>query len=520
MSATSTNAAEFTVSEISGALKRTLEDAYGYVRVRGELGRVVIARSGHMYADLKDEKAVLAGVAWKGNVARFAFKPEEGLEVIAEGRISTFPGQSKYQLIIDRLAPAGVGALMALYEDRKKKLATEGLFDAERKRRLPYLPEVVGVVTSPTGAVIRDILHRLSDRCPRHVLLWPVLVQGEKAAQQIAAAITGFNNLPPDGPVPVPDVLIVARGGGSIEDLWAFNEEVVARAAAASRIPLISAVGHETDTTLIDYVADVRAPTPTGAAEIATPVRAELLGFLGTLGGRLVTGLTRGLEARAAGLKAAVRGLPRPEDLVALKAQACDRAADRLDGALLRSVQTLEVRLGRSAGRLRPETLTRDWRRRAERLGELQTRARAGLDRIAALSADRFARAARRLAARDPKPRLAADADRLSRLSARLAAAQTRALAQSETRLGGVVKLLEGLSHKGVLARGYAYVSDAAGAVITRAGRTAPGAAVTLTFQDASVRAVIGEPAEVTRAPSKKPKAAKPRSGPPQGDLF
>ncbi len=246
------NLPEFTVTELSGAVKRTIEGAFERVRVRGELGRVVVARSGHMYADLKDEKSVLAGVMWKGSAGKLAFKPEEGLEVVAEGRLTTFPGQSKYQLVIERLEPAGVGALMAMLEERKKKLAAEGLFAKERKKPIPFLPEVIGVVTSPTGAVIRDILHRLADRFPRHVLVWPVLVQGDKAAEQVAAAVAGFNKISGTRGVPRPDVLIVARGGGSIEDLWAFNEEVVARAVAASAIPVISAVGHETDVTLSD----------------------------------------------------------------------------------------------------------------------------------------------------------------------------------------------------------------------------------------------------------------------------
>ena len=260
------NVAEFTVSEISNALKRTLEDTFGHVRVRGELGRVSRPASGHVYLDLKDDRAVISGVIWKGTASRMKIQPEQGLEVIATGRITTFPGQSKYQIIIETLEPAGAGALMALLEERRKKLQAEGLFDDARKKPIPYLPEVIGVVTSPTGAVIRDILHRLRDRFPRHVLIWPVLVQGDTAAEKIAAAIRGFNAIDGSGAVPRPDLLIVARGGGSIEDLWCFNEEAVVRATVESDIPLISAVGHETDTTLIDYASDKRAPTPTAAA--------------------------------------------------------------------------------------------------------------------------------------------------------------------------------------------------------------------------------------------------------------
>src|SRR5881628_3042028 len=271
------NIVELTVSELSMALKRTIEDSYGYVRVRGELGKVSYHSNGHIYLDLKDDKACLAGVVWRTAAPRIKLKLEAGLEVVVTGRITTFPGQSKYQIVIETLEPAGLGALMALMEERKKKLAAEGLFDPARKQLLPWLPEVIGVVTSPTGAVIRDILHRLQDRFPRRVLVWPVKVQGDGSAEQIAAAIRGFNALPEAGRIPRPDLLIVARGGGSLEDLWTFNEEIVVRAAAESMIPLISAVGHETDVTLIDFAADKRVPTPTAAAEIAVPVRAELL---------------------------------------------------------------------------------------------------------------------------------------------------------------------------------------------------------------------------------------------------
>src|SRR4030081_565768 len=272
------NVVEWTVSELSAAVRRSIEDAYGFVRVRGEVsgfrGR---HSSGHCYFSLKDEGAKIEAVIWKSAFARMRIKPEEGLEVIVTGRLTTFPGQSKYQIVVETLEPAGVGALMALLEARKKKPAAEGLFDAARKQLLPFLPRVIGVVTSPTGAVIRDILHRLADRFPRHVLVWPVRVQGEGSAEQVAAAIRGFNALPAAGPIARPDPIIVARGGGSLEDLWSFNEEIVVRAAAESKIPLIAAVGHETDVTLIDLAADRRAPTPSAAAEMAGPVRADLI---------------------------------------------------------------------------------------------------------------------------------------------------------------------------------------------------------------------------------------------------
>src|SRR6188474_1397642 len=288
------NVVEWTVSELSSALRRTVEDAYGYVRVRGEVsGFKGASPSGHVYFRLKDDKAVLEAVIWKGTFGRMRVRPEEGLDVIVSGKLTTFAGSSKYQIVIDSLEPAGIGALMKLLEDRKKKLAAEGLFDEARKQLLPFLPKVIGVVTSPTGAVIRDILHRLEDRFPRRVLVWPVRVQGDTSAAEVAAAIHGFNAMPEAGPMPRPDLIIVARGGGSLEDLWSFNEEIVVRAAAASMIPLISAVGHETDITLIDFAADRRAPTPTAAAEIAVPVRAELIAMLGELAHRSATCLAR-----------------------------------------------------------------------------------------------------------------------------------------------------------------------------------------------------------------------------------
>lgn len=293
------NVAEFTVTELSQALKRTVEENFSWVRVRGEVSGFKRAASGHLYMTLKDENAVLDAVCWKGVAARLGIAPEDGLEIIATGKLTTYPGRSKYQIVIDSMELAGEGALLKLLEDRRKKLAAEGLFDESRKRPLPFLPEVIGVVTSPTGAVIRDILHRLRDRFPRHVLVWPVLVQGKGAAEQVAAAIKGFNAIRSGGAVPRPDLLIVARGGGSLEDLWAFNEEIVVRAAAASEIPMISAVGHETDTTLIDFASDRRAPTPTAAAEIAVPVRAELQADILNFERRMVGASARMLEGKS-----------------------------------------------------------------------------------------------------------------------------------------------------------------------------------------------------------------------------
>src|SRR5437764_3169457 len=329
------NIPEWTVSELSAALKKTVEDAFGYVRVRGEISGFRGAHSsGHCYFALKDEGAKIEAVIWKFAHARMRFKPQEGLEVIATGRLTTFPGSSKYQIVIEQMEPAGVGALMALMEERKRKLAAEGLFDTARKQELPWLPEVIGVVTSPTGAVIRDILHRLQDRFPRRVLVWPVKVQGDGSAEQVAAAIRGFNALPIGGHIPRPDLLIVARGGGSLEDLWSFNEEIVVRACADSMIPLISAVGHETDITLIDFVADKRAPTPTAAAEMAVPVRSELFLDVESLARRTMVCWQRGQEGRRNELRAAVRALPAAGELLAIPRQPAGAATAALPRGL------------------------------------------------------------------------------------------------------------------------------------------------------------------------------------------
>src|SRR5438309_2641060 len=310
------NLPEYTVSELSLALKRSIEENFSFVRVRGEISGWKRHSSGHCYLCLKDSDAVLDAVCWRTTALRLGLKPEDGMEVVCTGRLTTFPGRSKYQLVIDTIELAGVGALLKLLEERRQRLAAEGLFAAERKKKLPFLPEVIGIVTSPTGAVIRDILHRLADRFPRRVLLWPVAVQGEGAAAQIAAAIHGFNRLAAGGPVSRPDLLIIARGGGSLEDLMPFNEEIVVRAAAASVIPLISAVGHETDTTLIDHASDRRAPTPTAAAEMAVPVRLELLAQVGNAGGRMAGAMVRLLDERRLRVVGLGRGLPAPGSLL------------------------------------------------------------------------------------------------------------------------------------------------------------------------------------------------------------
>lgn len=484
------NAPELSVSELSGAIKRALEDGFAQVRVRGEMGRITIARSGHFYVDLKDANAVLSAVMWKGAFQSLRFRPEEGMEVVATGRISTFPGSSRYQLIIERLEPAGVGALLQQLEERRKRLAAEGLFDPARKQPLPVLPAVIGVVTSPTGAVIRDILHRLSDRFPVHVLLWPVLVQGEKAPAQVARAITGFNAIAPGGPVPRPDLIIVARGGGSIEDLWAFNEEVVVRAAAASAIPLISAVGHETDTTLIDFAADLRAPTPTGAAEKAVPVRAELLERTGTLGARLA-GATGRLAERARLRLAATGGrLPRLEALLGPARQRLDLADTRLAPAMRARLASAGSRLAEARARLRRDVLLVAVARREERLAALEARREAA-----------FARLIERRGAG-----LSQQAQALATLERRLATGLAATLQRAATRLDAAGKLLGAVSYQGVLARGFALVRSQKGTLV-RSASQAKGR-LTIAFADGDV--------DVT---ARGPEGAPPPP-PVQGSLF
>ncbi len=351
------NAAPLSVSELSLALKRMVEGEFGHVRLRGEISGWKRAASGHAYLALKDADAVIDGVIWRGAAAALAFAPQDGIEVIVTGKLTTYPGRYKYQIVIERMELAGEGQLMALLEKLKAKLAAEGLFDRERKKPLPYTPRTIGVVTSPTGAVIRDILHRLADRFPTHVIVWPVKVQGDGAAAEVAAAIRGFYALAPDGPVRRPDLLIVARGGGSIEDLWAFNEEVVVRAIADCSIPLISAVGHETDTSLSDFAADLRAPTPTAAAEIAVPVLAEVANTIATLGLRAERCARRYHERAGERLAALVRVLPRRDALLGPQRQKMDDLGGRLDRALERRVTLARGQLDRSAGALRPAML-------------------------------------------------------------------------------------------------------------------------------------------------------------------
>ena len=440
------NLPEYSVSEISAAVKRTLEDGFAHVRVRGEVSGFKRAASGHVYFALKDQDAVLDAVCWRGVAGRLSIQPEDGLEVIATGRVTSYAARSKYQIVVESIELAGEGALLKLLEDRRKKLAAEGLFDEARKQALPYLPDVIGVVTSPTGAVVRDILHRLADRFPRRVLVWPVLVQGEGAADQVARAIRGFNALDPGGAVPRPDVLIVARGGGSLEDLWAFNEEIVVRAAADSAIPLISAVGHETDWTLIDHAADRRAPTPTAAAEMAVPVRAELLAQVSDGERRLLGGLVRFLEDRRVRVDGLARGLPRPERLLESARQTLDDRSERLRLALAGLASRKSGDLRAAAGRLRPAAVGQQAARGRERLDEQ---------------------------------------------AVRLASLARRTLGDARTRLAQGAALLESYSYARVLDRGFVLVRDARNRPLLSAQAAIPGLDIRLAFHDGEVAATV-----------------------------
>ena len=462
------NLPEYTVSELSLALRRSVEENFSHVRVRGEISGYKRHSSGHCYFVLKDADAALDAVCWRQTAIRLPIKPEDGMEVVCTGRLTTYPGRSKYQLIVDSIALAGIGALLRILEERRQRLAAEGLFTAERKKKLPFLPGVIGVVTSPSGAVIRDILHRLADRFPRRVLLWPVAVQGEGAAAQIAAAIAGFNRLTPNGPVPRPDLLIVARGGGSLEDLMPFNEEIVVRAAAASAIPLISAVGHETDTTLIDHASDRRAPTPTAAAEMAVPVRLDLIGEINTKTARLTGGLSRLFTEHRLHLGGLARGLPDPQDLLGAAAQRLDDRTERLRLAIVACFAAIRQRLALAAARLRPAALAADVRRARERLHDAEPRLAAAMTRA-----------------------FAAKHDALDNFTGRLATHSER--------------------HESLLARGYVVVRDGAEKVVTDAIKVRPNTALELEFYDGKVSAIAGG----SRRPVK-------RTVPPfgQGDLF
>jgi exodeoxyribonuclease VII large subunit len=479
MSDSQPNVAEFTVSELSAALRRTVEDAYGYVRVRGEVsGYRGPHSSGHVYFALKDENAKIDAVIWKGTFGRMRLKPEEGLEVIVSGRLTTYPNRSSYQIVIETLEPAGIGALMALLEERKRKLTAEGLFDDARKQLLPFLPEVIGVITSPTGAVIRDILHRLADRFPRRVLVWPVKVQGDGSAEQVAAAIEGFNGLPEGGQIRRPDLIIVARGGGSLEDLWSFNEEIVVRAAAASLIPLISAVGHETDVTLIDFAADRRAPTPTAAAEMAVPVRAELIAEIMAKARRALACWQRTQDHRRTELRSAIRALPSAEEVLAIPRQRLDACAERLPRALIANAQIHHRQFSRVIGRLAPRLLRGVIERRRERLIGIGDRARRAIGHL---------------------------------IEARTARAERAR------------QLLAAFSYRGVLSRGFALVRDAKGRPLRAAAAVDAGMTLDIEFADGRVGATAHEPSkprEVSSPATASGNPRKPSGGSSQGSLF
>lgn len=468
------NAEPLTITEISNALKRTVEDRFGYVRLRGELSGVKRAASGHLYCALKDDKSVLDGVMWRGNAERLAFVPEDGLEVIATGKLTTYAGRSKYQIVMDSLEIAGEGALLALLEKTRARLEAEGLFAATRKRPLPFLPRTIGVVTSPTGSVIRDILHRLADRFPSHVIVWPVLVQGQGAAEQVSAAIRGFSAIQPGGPVARPDVVIVARGGGSIEDLWSFNEESVVRAIAECTIPVISAVGHETDTTLADYAADRRAPTPTAAAEMAVPVKADLDATLADFANRQRRAVHRPVELGRERLDARVKRLPGPQELLQPQAQRLDDLSERLRRGLRdRAGQGREMLAGWAA-RLQPRLLEQAVDQRQDRL-----------DRV--------------------------------RLTPALV---ERPLAAKRDQLASLARLAEQLHPRKPLERGYAIVTGADGKALTAKAQAEKEAALKLEFKDGVLDVVPGDNPPATRPRVSRPKSGPKGTPPAQDDLF
>ncbi|SHG55751.1 exodeoxyribonuclease VII large subunit [Cognatishimia maritima] len=490
------NAPEFSVSELSGAIKKVIEGNFGHVRIRAEIGRVSFPRSGHVYLDLKDDKSVIAGVMWKGVASKLPMRPEEGMEVVATGRITTFGGQSKYQIVIEDMKPAGVGALMAMLEKRKAQLSAEGLFDPARKKPLPMLPEVIGVVTSPSGAVIRDILHRLRDRFPRKVLIWPVAVQGEKCAPEVARGIEGFNKLSPGGALPRPDLIIVARGGGSVEDLWGFNEESVVRAAAASEIPLISAVGHETDTTLIDFASDRRAPTPTAAAELAVPVRLEMLAWVDEQGARMTRALEQGVSQRGQRLRDLTRAMPKAETLLDTPRQRLDRASDALPRALRAAVDTRRLRLTDKAAGLRPNNLRRmiDGKR------------------------SEFGRRADRLSVTPIKRDIERKSDKVTSVTHRFKSSAEAQIKAWSTKLDGLERLRQTLGYEATLERGYAVVWDG-DEVVTSTKEAAQASELAIQFADGRHAVAGGREVKPASKPAKK--APKTKQTPPdQGSLF
>lgn len=477
----------YTVSEVSQSIKRTVEDRFGLVRIRGEISGFKLHTSGHGYFTLKDENACIDAVCWKGNIGKLGFKPGDGLEVVATGKVTTYPGRSKYQIVVEHMEPAGIGAMLAVLEKRRKMLEEEGLFHPSRKKALPYLPKVVGVVTSPTGAVIRDILHRISDRYPVHVIVWPVIVQGEGAAEQVAEAIRGFNAFP-IGHAHRPDVLIVARGGGSIEDLWAFNEEVVVRTAAGSVIPLISAVGHETDTTLIDFASDRRAPTPTAAAEMAVPVREELWAAAKQLDGRLTASVVRVLSQRDDMVAALARGLPKPAQLLQTATQRLDDWEERLGAALPQALARKEQQLALATAHLKPQLLLGDIAKYEQRVVELRERMASSAPLLLGRKAQALEAAGKGLRPQMLAGEMGKMQQRLGELGERMTAAFARCHVRREEKLAHLSAQLESVNYHKVLERGFALVKNDGGHVVGSAAIAKQEAALTLVFKDGEVR--------------------------------
>ena len=519
------NTPEYSVSELSGALKRRIEDEFGHVRVRGEIsGYRGPHSSGHAYFALKDDGAKLDAVVWKGIFGRMRFRPEEGMEVIATGKLTTFPGSSKYQIVIESLEPAGVGALMALVEERRKKLTAEGLFDAGRKQLLPYMPTVIGVVTSPTGAVIRDILHRIADRFPCHVIVWPVRVQGETSGAEVAAGINGFNALQAGDSIKRPDLIIVARGGGSLEDLWGFNDEIVVRAAANSDIPLISAVGHETDWTLIDHAADVRAPTPTAAAEIAVPVRLELLGTCQAWGARLAGAILRAQERRRNEFRGLARVLGQGDALLNVPRQRLDRSGGRLGPALQQSISVRNVALARMGQRLGRKSPQSQLAAAQERLKALAGGLQAGHLRYVRDRVQKLVVMNQRLKAaltgfvREQRRQNSNDMNRVTQFGARLLPALSKTMQQRRQDLTGLEKLRSSLGYEQVLARGFALVRDEDGHPLRNVDAARAQNRMEIQFSDGRIKV---SPADGTPPkPKKAGSTGSDKSNIPQGSLF
>ncbi|TPF74622.1 exodeoxyribonuclease VII large subunit [Brucella gallinifaecis] len=515
-----TNVAEYSVSEISGALKRTVEDTFAHVRVRGEIsGYRGPHSSGHAYFSLKDDRSRLEAVIWRGSMGRLRFKPEEGMEVIVTGKLTTYPGSSKYQIVIEQMEPAGAGALMALLEERKRRLAAEGLFDPAMKQLLPFMPKVIGVVTSPTGAVIRDIIHRISDRYPLHVIVWPVRVQGETSGSEVAAAVDGFNSLPQDGSIARPDVLIVARGGGSLEDLWGFNDEIVVRAVAASHIPVISAVGHETDWTLIDLAADVRAPTPTGAAEMAVPVKADLVATVAAQSARLTSAIARFIDVKRQAYRAAGRALPSADQLLALPRRRFDEAALRLTRALFVNTQKKRVHFEGRARMLSARLLQRSFDERKRHIKLVEQRLPRALESFLRERRTLFARRSDRLTS-DPILRRITLANSVAdQLQRRCDQAINILIERIKRRGQELERLMRTLSYESVLDRGFAVVFDAEGKPVKQAASVSEGDALSIRFRDGDVAARVGDATDSSSTSMTRRKT--PTSGRGgQGSLF